>query len=308
MTTTATACADTFPYTTAAELRAVLNDTPTLPELDVLMDCVPVDLDAFNDRMEGIVAQKDSASPAESRHAVHAALMACALPGHVVDAEFAALIHQTIVLAGKLTQADRARLLAALVEATRARDADSLAVALDMAPFSSRAYADGLRALADATDPREPTDPERMRRDQVRVLLDSATAPMDGELAGAIVDALQAWDTARRETPQQKAIREAFTHAHALMDTLGKDDPRTFDAVVTALNLQEPGCTDRLLAECGIRLPKPDRCADDGTPLFSLDAVADALGADSGELLVQAQEMERFGVVALHTGISHALQ
>lgn len=308
MTTTATERAETFPYTTAAELRAVLNDTPTLHDLDDLMACAPVDLDAFNDRMEGIVANKDSTSPADSREAVHAALMACALPGHVVDAEFAALIHQTIVLVGKLTQAARAELLAALVDATRTRDADSLLVALGKAPFSSTAYVEYLRALADATAPGEPNDPVRMRGDQVRALQSSATAPMDDELAGAIVDALQAWNIARNETPQQKAIREAFTHARGLMDTLGEDDHRTFSAVIKALNLQDPGYTERMLGECGIHLPQPDCCTPEGEPLYSLAAVADALGADSAELLVQAQELEGFGLVALHNGISHVLQ
>lgn len=299
---------DTFPYTTAADFRAVLNDHPTLPELEELMDCAPVDLDAFNDRMEGIVAHKDSASPAESREAVHAALMACALPGHVVDAEFATLIHQAIVVAGKRTRADRAVLLAALAEAIRTRDADSLVLALGMAPYSSGAYVERLRALADATDPSEPNDAERLRRDQVSALQASATAPMDDEMAGAICDALQAWNTVRSETPQQKAIREAFTDARTLRDTLGEDDPRTFAAVVKALNLQDPGCTDRMMAECGIHLQTPDRCTPEGEPLFSLEAVADALGADPEELLVQAQKLEGFGLVALHTGPSHVRQ
>ena len=202
----------------------------------------------------------------------------------------------------------RTVLLAELVDATRTRDADSLLVALGKAPFSSTAYVDYLRALADATAPGEPNDPVRMRGDQVRALQSSATAPMDDELAGTIVDALQAWNIARNETQQQKAIREAFTHARSLMDTLGEDDPRTFSAVIKALNLQDPGCTDRMLGECGIHLPQPDRCTPEGEPLYSLAAVADALGADPEELLVQAQELEGFGLVALHNGISHVLQ
>jgi hypothetical protein len=92
------------------------------------------------------------------------------------------------------------------------------------------------------------------------------------------------------------------------MDTLGEDDPRTFSAVIKALNLQDPGCTDRMLGECGIHLPQPDRCTSEGEPLYSLAAVADALGAAPEELLVQAQELEGFGLVALHNGISHVLQ
>jgi hypothetical protein len=64
-----------------------------------------------------------------------------------------------------------------------------------------------------------------------------------------------------------------------------------------------------MLKESGIHLPKPDRCTDDGAPLFNLEAVADALGADPEELLVKARELEGFGLGSLHTTTStHALQ
>lgn len=204
---------------------------------------------------------------------------------------------------------DRAALLEDIAEAVRARDESALLVALGMAPFNGRAYVQHLRAMADATDPAEPNDPERLRAAQVTALQASATAPMDDEMAVAILDGMQAWIAIQSETPEQKAICEAFTHARTLMDTLGDNDPRTFAAVVKAVNLQEPGCIGRMLKESGIHLPKPDRCADDGAPLFSLEAVAAALGADPEELLVKARELEAHGLGVLHINANtHTLQ
>lgn len=133
---------------------------------------------------------------------------------------------------------------------------------------------------------------------------------LDDELAGAILDGLNTWSAIQSETPQQRAIREAFTEARRLIDLHGDDDPRAFSAIIKAVNLQDPGCTDRMLAESGIHLPKPDRCADDGTPLYSLDAVASALGADPEQLEEHARELEAHGLGVLHADITntHTLQ
>lgn len=313
-TDTTTTPADTFEYTSADELRELLDDTPHPDEIDEALACLPLDLEAFHAHMTTITANRTAASPAEAVSVVHEAIQACALPGHVIGAEFAALIDRAILTAGQLTKAaaahDRAALLADLAEGIRTRDAEGLAVALGMAPFSSRAYVEKLQALADATDPSEPNDPERLRAEQVKALQASATpgTVLDDELAGAILDALNTWHAIQTETPAQKASREAFAEARRLMDLHGDDDPRTFDAVIKAIELQDPGCCGRMLKECGITLPKPDRCTDDGTPLFSLEAVADALGADPEELLVKARELEGFGLGTLHTTNTHALQ
>ncbi len=42
-------------------------------------------------------------------------------------------------------------------------------------------------------------------------------------------------------------------------------------------------------------MPAPTHCAEDGTRLYSLDSIADALGANVGELAV-AEDMEAVGL------------
>jgi hypothetical protein len=135
-------------------------------------------------------------------------------------------------------------------------------------------------------------------------------ATIDDELAEAILAAVEHLRTLSSETPHQKAIRQAFKAARALIDLHGEDDPRAFDAIVKAVNLNEPGFVDAKLKECGINLPAPDHCTDDGVPLYSLDAIAKALDADSEELLVKARELEGFGLGVLHadTAAVHTLQ
>ena len=315
-TTHATTTADTFEYVTADELRELLDDTPHPDELDEALACLPLDLEALHAHMTTITASRHAASTAEAISVVHEAIQACALPGHVIGAEFAALIDRAILTAGQLKKAaaahDRAALLANLAEGIRTRDAAGLAVALGMAPFSSRAYVEHLRALADATEPGEPNDAERLRAEQIKALQASATpgTVLDDELAGAILDGLTAWSAIQNETPQQRAIREAFAEARRLIDLHGDDDPRAFSAIIKAVNLQDPGCTDAKLKECGIHLPKPDRCTADGVPMYSLEAVAAALDADPEELLVKARELEAHGLGVLHTDITntHTLQ
>ena len=247
---------------------------------------------------------------------VHEAIQACALPGHVIGAEFAALIDRAILTACQLKKAaaehDRAELLADLAEGIRTRDADSLAVALGMAPFSSRAYVERLRTLADATEPGGPTDPDRLRAEQMEALKASATpgTVLDDELAGAILDALNVWSDIRTETPEQRAIREAFAEARRLIDLHGEEDHRAFHAIVKAVNLQDPGFMAAKLKECGITMPTPTHCAEDGTQLYSLESVADALGADVGDLEAIAEEMEAVGLEVRHAGPAavHTLQ
>ena len=293
-------------YTTADELRDLLADTPHPDELDEALACLPLDLEAFHARMAAAVASRAAASPAEAVSVVHEAIQACALPGHVIGAEFAALIDQAILTACQLKKAaaehDRAELLADLAEGIRTRDADSLAVALGMAPFSSRAYVERLRTLADATEPGEPNDPDRLRAEQMEALKASAMpgTVLDDELAGAILDALNVWSDIRTETPEQRAIREAFAEARRLIDLHGEEDHRAFAAIVKAIELQDPGCCDRMLKAGGITLPTPTHCAEDGTPLVSLEAVADALGADVADLEAIAEEMEAVGMAVRH--------
>lgn len=283
----------------------------SLRNLTAARDSLPMDWSRWN-ALFGVISDTDSLEDLEAR-ALAATLGACTRPG-MTDAQARTVGDLLGMLAD--AEADAADipaddLCALLGELVAADDLDGLALALKLARFDSTAYVEHLRALADATDPSEPNDPDRLRVEQVRALQASAKpgAALGDELAGAVVDAMQAWGTLHAETPHQKAVRKAFKEARALMDQHGDDDPRAFSAIIKALNLQEPGCTDRMLKECGIHLPKPDRCADDGTPLFSLDAVADALGADPEELLVKARELEGFGLGALHTTTNtHALQ
>lgn len=302
-------------YTTADELRDLLADAPHPDDLDEALACLPIDLEAFHARMAVAVASRAAASPAEAVSVVHEAIQACALPGHVIGAEFAALIDRAILTACQLKKAaehDRAELLADLAEGVRTSDADSLAVALGMAPFSSRAYVERLRTLADATEPGEPTDPDRLRAEQMEALKASATpgTVLDDELAGAILDALNAWSAIKTETPEQRAIREAFAEARRLIDLYGEEDHRAFAAIIKAVNLKAPGFLAAGLKDCGITMPAPTHCAEDGTQLYSLEAVADALGADVGDLEAIAEEMEAVGLEVRHAGPAavHPLQ
>lgn len=292
-TTTDNMTAETFEYTTADELRELLDDTPHPDEIDEALACLPLDLEAFHARMTAAVASRTAASPAEAVSVVRDAVKACALPGHVIGDEFAALIDRAILTACQLKKAaaehDRAELLADLKACSANRDADGLAVALGMAPFSIRAYIERLEAVPEA---------DRTRDVQTEALKASALpgTVLDDELACAIVDALSAWSATLAETPEQRAIREAFAEARRLIDQFGEDDPRAFAAIIKAVELQDPGCCDRKLAECGIHLPTPTHCNDKGEGLFSLEQVAEALGADPDDLVPVLEEMEAAGM------------
>ncbi len=179
-------------------------------------------------------------------------------------------------------------------------DQEELAAALWVCPHDAPAYVDKLRELAETGDPSDtrPADPAAVRAEQIRALL---ACPKPGHtltpgLAAAIVDGMAAWHRLKVETAEQRAIREAFARARALMDQRGEADPRTFDAIVKALELQDPGCCARMLAQDGITLPAPTHCTAEGEPLYSLESLADALGADAGELAALAEEMEAVGL------------
>jgi hypothetical protein len=288
------------------------RDTFTnLRELTAARDSLPIDWSRFN-ALFGEVTDADSLEDLEAR-AVAATIGACTRPGMTEQqartmGDLLAALADAEAEAAEIPDADLCALLGELVTAD---DLDGLALALKLVRYSPGYYVEHLRALADATDPGELNDPDRLRAEQVKALQASAKpgAVLGDELAGAAVDAMQAWGRLHAETPHQKAVREAFKAARALIDRHGEEDPRAFAAIVHAVNLQNPGFIDEKLKECGIHLPKPDRCDEDGTPLFSLEAVADALGADPEELLVKARELEGFGLGVLHTTTNtHALQ
>lgn len=179
-------------------------------------------------------------------------------------------------------------------------DQEELRAALEASPHDGHAYVAKLRELADAADPNDtqPADPAAVRAEQIRALL---ACPKPGrtitpDLAAAIFDGLAAWLRLAVETPQQRTIREAFAEARRLIDLHGEEDHRAFHAIVKAVELQDPGCCARMLAQGGITMPAPTHCAEDGTRLYSLEAVADALGADVGDLKAIAEDMEAVGL------------
>jgi hypothetical protein len=294
--------------TTMTDTREVFA---SLRNLTAARDSLPMDWSRFN-ALFGEVGDDDSLEELEER-AVAATIGACTRPGMTEQqartmGDLLAALADAEAEAAEIPDADLCALLGELVTAD---DLDGLALALKLVPYSPGYYVEHLRALADATDPGELNDPDRLRAEQVKALQASAKpgAVLGDELAGAVVDAMQAWGTLHAETPHQKAVREAFKAARALIDRHGEEDPRAFAAIVHAVNLQNPAFIDEKLKECGIHLPKPDRCTEDGTPLFSLEAVADALGADPEELLVKARELEGLGLGVLHTTTNtHVLQ
>ena len=298
-------------YVTENELRDLLQAGPTIEQFEAVIPRLPCDLRQFSDRLADLHGNTEE----EARQAIRKALQACARPGCTIGDDFAALIDQTLTdhaAARKGTYAEeRAFLLEDLREAIDADDETGLAVALGMSPFSASTYAASLRTLADAMNPDELEDSERVQDARVRALRGAATQPLDDELIGAILTALDAWAVLTSETPHQKAVREAFAEARRLIDLHGEEDPRAFDAIIKAVNLQDPGFVDAKLKECGICLPAPDRCTADGVPLFSLEAIAKALDADPDDLEEHARELEALGiggVVRVAGDNTHTLQ
>ena len=305
---TATASTDTMNTTTLTDTRDTFTN---LRELTAARDLLPIDWSRWN-ALFGDIRDTDSLDDLEAR-AVAATIGACTRPGMTelqarTVGDLLGMLADAEADAADIPADDLCALLGELVAAD---DLDGLALALKLVPYSAGYYVEHLRAMADATDPGELNDPERLRAEQVKALQASAKpgAVLGDELAGAVVDAMQAWGRLHDETPKQKAIREAFKAARALIDLHGEDDPRAFSAIIKAVNLQNPGFIDEKLKECGIHLPKPDRCTDDGEPLYSLDAVAAALNADPDDLLDCAREMEAHGLGVLHAAnITHVLQ
>jgi hypothetical protein len=115
------------------------------------------------------------------------------------------------------------------------------------------------------------------------------------------------WYELRKETPEQRALREAFAQARHLMDTLGDEHPKTHAAVIHAIELQDPGCCARMAAECGIPLPEPDYCGDDGQPLYSTQAIAKAFDVPHEQVIADAERLMGDGL-SVHTGPMHRLQ
>jgi hypothetical protein len=305
MITIPTVIANQVEYITADELAELLDAAPTPGELVAALRSAPVDLQAVGSLLADIVAGWTRRDPEEFAEALHAAVQACARPGHVISVEFAALILRAASAYDGLAAAAahrRATLLADIAEGIRARDADGLLVALNMAPYSLRAYIDHLFGPDNATMSDRPHDPARLRAAQMCALRASATpgTVMDDDLADAILDGMVAWITMTNESPEQRAVRDAFAEARRLLDLHGDDDPRALDAVFKAVELQDPGCCRRKLAECGITLPTPTHCNAEGEGLLTLEQVADALGVDPDDLVPALEEMEAAGMNVRH--------
>ena len=297
--------------TTMTETRATFA---SLRELTAARDSLPMDWSRFN-ALFGEVTDADSLEDLEAR-AVAATIGACTRPGMTEQqartvGDLCAMLADAEAEAADIPADDLCALLGELVAAD---DLPGLELALfKLTPHDGLAYVEKLRALADAAEPDRPADPEVVRAEKVRALVD---CPKPGrviglELAGAVVDAMEHWHRLKTETPERRAIREAFAEASRLIDKFGEHDPRTMDAVIKAVELQDPGCCGRMLAECGIQMPKPDRCTDDGEPLYSLEAIAKALDADPEELEERARELEALGiggVVRVAGDNAHTLQ
>ena len=264
------------------------------------------------DELFGDVGEADSPEDVEAR--TRAAIVgACARS--LTDEQAGAVVDLLVMLADAEDEAadiPPGELCAVLRELSAAGDADGLFLALTLSPHDGRAYADRLRALADAADPAQPADATAARTELAHILMD---CPKPGhtigeELACAIVDGLEAWRRLTTETPEQRAIREAFAEARRLIDLHGEGDHRAFAAIVKAVNLKDPGFLAAGLKECGITMPAPTHCTAEGTPLYSLGAVADALGADVGDLEAIAEDMEAVGLEVRHAGPAsvHTLQ
>lgn len=282
-----------------------------LRKLAAARDSLPIDWSRFSD-LFGEVGEADSLEAVEAR--TRAAIVgACARS--MTDEQAGTVADLLVMLADAEDEAadiPPGELCAVLRELSAAGDADGLFLALTLSPHDGRAYADRLRALADAADTAQPADAAAMRAELVRVLV---ACPKPGRAIGpvtaeAILDGIEAWRRLTTETPEQHAIREAFAEARRLIDLYGEEDHRAFHAIVKAVNLQDPGFLAAGLKECGITMPAPTHCAEDGTRLYSLEAVADALGADVGDLEAIAEEMEAVGLEVRHAGPAavHTLQ
>lgn len=283
--------------TTANTVTTTSDAFNRLRSLRAARDSLPIDWSRFGE-LFGEANEADNLEALEAR--TRAAIVgACARS--MTDEQAGTVADLLVMLAdaedeaGDIPPDELCRLLG---ELAAAGDADGLFLALTLSPHDGPAYAGRLRVLADAADPDRPADAAAVRAEQVRAIVG---CPKPGRVIGpvtaeAILAGIEAWCRLTSETPEQRAIREAFAEARRLIDLHGEDDPRAFRAIVEAVELQDPGCCARMLAEGGIVMPAPTHCAEDGTRLYSLEAVADALGADVGDLEAIAESMEAVGL------------
>lgn len=75
-----------------------------------------------------------------------------------------------------------------------------------------------------------------------------------------------------------------------LVDALDEDDPRALQAVVRVVD-PEPGACERIAAECGIKLPKPSWCNDDGEPLCNSREIAATLNVPHADVVAASQAL-----------------
>lgn len=156
-----------------------------------------------------------------------------------------------------------------------------------------------LRAAAEDLRDCEPT--EAMVQ-AYRLAFINAGVP--DEAVEPYASALNRLSALHHETPEQRAIREAFAQARHLMDTLGDEHPQTHAAVIRALELQDPGCCARMALACGITLPEPDFCDDEGRPLFSSQSIAAALDIPHEKVMADIERLIGDGM-SPHTGAKH---
>ncbi len=164
--------------------------------------------------------------------------------------------------------------------------ATALAGELRNYPFDLRAAADLLAALS-------PDAGRAAERDAVLAAV-RPDAEMTADDAEEVLTLLDRWSAAL--AAQQRQQLAAFAEARRLMDLHGDEDPRAMLAVIHAVNLADPGYIDNALVECGIHLPTATHHDKDGAPLFSLDAIAEALDADPDDLMGLVDQMEDSGL------------
>jgi len=182
-------------------------------------------------------------------------------------------------------------IIAALNAAHTVTDLEAALALVSIDPYKLRAAAE---RLAEG-------DPSEETAQAYRLAIVACGVPTEAVDAYLLAMAL------RTETPEQRAIREAFAEARHLMDTLGDDHPKTHAAVIHAIELQDPGCCARMASECGITLPEPDYRGDDGQPLYSTQAIAEAFDVPHEQVIADAERLMDDGL-SVHTGPVHRLQ
>jgi len=110
------------------------------------------------------------------------------------------------------------------------------------------------------------------------------------------------------ELAKQLRLAAAFNEAVELAEKLGDEHPETMQAVLCALELADPGCTRRKLAECGISLPEPTHVADSGERFYATTAVAKALNVPHEDVLQRVEEMKASGLDVAFADQVHRIQ